>query len=60
LQEFNNVGRELSKPEMKKILVSLSELSSPWNCPHGRPSTVICDFNEKEPEVFRQWSSLEF
>ncbi|KAJ0980658.1 hypothetical protein J5N97_008913 [Dioscorea zingiberensis] len=32
------IGDPLTKSEMQKILRNLSELKSPWNCPHGRPT----------------------
>ncbi|KAK3041492.1 hypothetical protein RJ639_000469 [Escallonia herrerae] len=32
------VGDPLGKNEMQKILEHLTDLKSPWNCPHGRPT----------------------
>jgi len=32
------VGTALSKQNMKKLLVHMSEIDHPWNCPHGRPT----------------------
>jgi len=32
------VGDSLNKFEMKRIVNHLSEISKPWNCPHGRPT----------------------
>ncbi|KAL9235773.1 hypothetical protein vseg_010509 [Gypsophila vaccaria] len=32
------IGDALGMNEMHKILEHLSELKSPWNCPHGRPT----------------------
>lgn len=32
------IGDPLTKVEMQKILHSLADLKSPWNCPHGRPT----------------------
>lgn len=32
------IGDALSKKEMEKVVSHLSELDSPWNCPHGRPT----------------------
>eukprot|EP00933_Yihiella_yeosuensis_P041360 TRINITY_DN35752_c0_g1_i2.p1 TRINITY_DN35752_c0_g1~~TRINITY_DN35752_c0_g1_i2.p1 ORF type:complete len:168 (+),score=30.47 TRINITY_DN35752_c0_g1_i2:254-757(+) len=32
------IGKALRKSEMEKILVNLSTLKQPWNCPHGRPT----------------------
>ncbi|KAL3701529.1 hypothetical protein R1sor_019551 [Riccia sorocarpa] len=32
------IGDSLSRKEMERILSHLSELDSPWNCPHGRPT----------------------
>ncbi|KAK9733657.1 hypothetical protein RND81_04G082200 [Saponaria officinalis] len=32
------IGDALGMNEMHKILQHLSELKSPWNCPHGRPT----------------------
>lgn len=34
------VGDCLTKKEMKTVVSKLSELKSPWNCPHGRPTMV--------------------
>jgi len=34
------VGDCLNKKEMKKVVDKLSELVSPWNCPHGRPTMI--------------------
>lgn len=32
------IGDSLNKNEMKRVVQHLSELSKPWNCPHGRPT----------------------
>ena len=34
------VGDCLDKKTMKKVVDKLSELASPWNCPHGRPTMI--------------------
>lgn len=45
------VGQSLNKSQMKNILINLSNLQSPWNCPHGRPTMVkttpLRDLTEK-------------
>ena len=28
---------------MHRVVKKLSQLHHPWNCPHGRPSTIIAD-----------------
>ncbi len=30
------IGKPLDKARMQRVLQHLSELDSPWNCPHGR------------------------
>lgn len=37
------VGDPLSLKEMESIVFKLSELQSPWNCPHGRPTMIKSD-----------------
>lgn len=32
------IGKALAKPTMRTILEHLSQMRSPWNCPHGRPT----------------------
>lgn len=32
------IGTALSQTEMEKIVRRLGDLTSPWNCPHGRPT----------------------
>lgn len=32
------IGKALTKKDMRRIVDRLSELESPWNCPHGRPT----------------------
>ncbi|RDX85851.1 DNA mismatch repair protein PMS1, partial [Mucuna pruriens] len=32
------IGDALGRNEMQKILEHMTELKSPWNCPHGRPT----------------------
>ncbi|KAL4438704.1 hypothetical protein ABPG77_006308 [Micractinium sp. CCAP 211/92] len=32
------IGKALDRREMRLILEHLSQLDSPWNCPHGRPT----------------------
>jgi len=32
------IGRALEPRTMRLILQHLSQLQSPWNCPHGRPT----------------------
>lgn len=34
------VGNALRYSEMKQVVHNLSNLESPWNCPHGRPTLV--------------------
>ncbi|XP_020574712.1 DNA mismatch repair protein PMS1 isoform X2 [Phalaenopsis equestris] len=48
------IGDPLAKPDMKKILKSLVDLKSPWNCPHGRPTmrhlvdlTMVCNRRQR-------------
>jgi DNA mismatch repair protein PMS2 len=31
-------GDILSKKKMEDLTLSISNLSNPWNCPHGRPT----------------------
>lgn len=37
------VGSPLDRPAMHRVVKKLSQLHHPWNCPHGRPSTIIAD-----------------
>jgi len=37
------VGTALDYKSMKKVVENLSELESPWNCPHGRPTLRFLD-----------------
>ncbi|CAG9793764.1 unnamed protein product [Diatraea saccharalis] len=32
------IGTALSKADMKKLVIHMSEIDKPWNCPHGRPT----------------------
>ena len=32
------IGKALNRTQLKSVLVHLSHLDSPWNCPHGRPT----------------------
>ena len=32
------VGKTLDQKAMKKVVMNLTTLESPWNCPHGRPT----------------------
>ncbi|KAL0822689.1 hypothetical protein ABMA28_004709 [Loxostege sticticalis] len=32
------IGTALSKADMKKLVIHMSEIEKPWNCPHGRPT----------------------
>jgi DNA mismatch repair protein PMS2 len=32
------IGKALNRGTMQLILEHLSQLQSPWNCPHGRPT----------------------
>lgn len=34
------IGDELGKNKMIDIVQKMSDLKSPWNCPHGRPSLI--------------------
>ncbi len=34
------IGDELIKNKMVEIVHRMSDLKSPWNCPHGRPSLI--------------------
>lgn len=34
------IGDNLLFKEMEKLVNCLSELESPWNCPHGRPTLI--------------------
>ena len=36
------VGKPLDKARMQRVLQHLSELDSPWNCPHGRCALLPC------------------
>ena len=43
------VGRALDQKTMKKVVMNLATLESPWNCPHGR-STLRFLKKMKQPE----------
>ena len=32
------IGTALTKADMRKLILHMSELEQPWNCPHGRPT----------------------
>ncbi|XP_061823445.1 mismatch repair endonuclease PMS2 [Nerophis lumbriciformis] len=32
------IGTALSTSEMRKLVLHMSEIEQPWNCPHGRPT----------------------
>jgi DNA mismatch repair ATPase MutL len=34
------IGDHLNHKQMKELLNGMSDLQSPWNCPHGRPTIV--------------------
>jgi DNA mismatch repair protein PMS2 len=41
------IGDVLQYSQMANILQQLSELNSPWNCPHGRPTLIfLSSFNQ--------------
>lgn len=44
------IGDPLVKSSMEDIVKKLGELKHPWNCPHGRPSTIIADC-VREPKL---------
>jgi DNA mismatch repair protein PMS2 len=47
------IGDPLEVSTMKEIVSRLSILKHPWNCPHGRPSTIIAE-RIREPKLDRK------
>ena len=53
------VGDCLDEKEMKNLVSKLSDLKSPWNCPHGRPtmiksenlSQILTKIKVRRPEI---------
>jgi len=43
------IGDALDSSSMKNIVTNMSSLIHPWNCPHGRPSTIIASTRQFEP-----------
>ena len=41
-------GKELTVPEMNRLLQDLGECDNPLTCPHGRPVMVVIDQNQLE------------
>ena len=37
------IGEALHRESMEEVVQSLGKLKHPWNCPHGRPTTIIAD-----------------
>ncbi len=59
------IGDELIKNKMIEIVHRMSDLKSPWNCPHGRPSLIsLGGFSSiigkiKSPKTnYKFWMSL--
>ena len=32
------IGRALNRTQMENVILHMSEMDQPWNCPHGRPT----------------------
>lgn len=32
------IGTALNNTEMQKLIIQMSQMKNPWNCPHGRPT----------------------
>lgn len=32
------IGTALNNTEMMKLVIQMSQMKNPWNCPHGRPT----------------------
>jgi DNA mismatch repair protein PMS2 len=47
------IGDPLEQALMKEVVAKMSTLNHPWNCPHGRPSTIIAD-RIREPGLDRK------
>ena len=46
------IGKPLDKLRMQRVLQHLSELDSPWNCPHGRCAFAqICCLSVAVPSL---------
>ena len=37
------IGSALNNQSMREVVKKMSTLDQPWNCPHGRPSTIIAE-----------------
>ncbi len=46
-REATKVGQPLTQAQMKREVINLSGLASPWNCPHGRPTLIDLGAVEK-------------
>ena len=44
----------MSYLEMEKLLEELFSLENPYNCPHGRPTTIAITKDELEKKFKRQ------
>lgn len=52
-RQSSKIGDSLDLLSMRQIVGQLKGLKHPWNCPHGRPSTIIAE-NIKEPKIDRK------
>jgi DNA mismatch repair protein PMS2 len=49
------IGDSLTAAKMREVVQGLSELRHPWNCPHGRPTTIISSKVRERTVPEEQW-----
>jgi DNA mismatch repair protein PMS2 len=52
------IGDSLTMPKMREVVKALSGLQHPWNCPHGRPTTIISSRVRERTVPEEEWKEM--